>query len=52
MKDFYITNKDFKAYVDKYAVSRNISVGEAFTHAIVKEMYLFYKEREVNYVSS
>ena len=44
MKDFYIENKDFKAYVDKYAVSRNISVGEAFTHAIVKEMYLFYKE--------
>lgn len=45
MKDFYIENKDFREYVDKYAVSRNISVGEAFTHAIVKEMYLFYKDR-------
>lgn len=44
MKDFYIENKDFREYVDKYAVSRKISVGEAFTHAIVKEMYLFYKD--------
>lgn len=45
MREFYVNNKDFKEYVDKYAISRNISVGEALTHAIVREMYHFYKGR-------
>jgi hypothetical protein len=45
MKEFYVQNKDFKEYVDKYAKDNKISVGEALTHAIVREMYKYYKER-------
>lgn len=45
MNDFYIKNKDFKNCVDKYARDKNISVSEALTHAMIKEIYKYYKER-------
>lgn len=43
MKEFYTENKEFREYVDKYAKDNKISVDEALTHAIVKEMYNYYK---------
>lgn len=45
MREFYVNNKDFKEYVDKYARDNKISVGEALTHAIIREIYHFYKGR-------
>lgn len=45
MKEFYNTNEDFKIYVDKYRSDRGISLEEALTHKLVKEVYLYYKER-------
>lgn len=44
MKNYYDTIPDFKLYVDKYAISNNITVDEALTHAMVKnylEWYLY-----------
>lgn len=34
MKDLYETNKDFKAYIDKYCAKHGIGVDEALTHSI------------------
>lgn len=45
MNEFYTENKDFKDYVDKYVKENKISVDEAFTHAIVKEIYNYYKSK-------
>ena len=46
MKEFYNNNADFKAYVDAYCKKYKIDVSEALTHAIVREVYLYYKERQ------
>lgn len=46
MKEFYDNNKDFKEYVDAYCKKHKIDVSEALTYAIVKETYLYYKERQ------
>lgn len=46
MKEFYNNNADFKAYVDAYCKQYKIDVSEALTHAIVREVYLYYKERQ------
>lgn len=43
MKEFYLTNKEFKEYVDKYASYRKITIEEAFTHTVVRNVYLYYK---------
>lgn len=44
MKEYAI-NEDFRAYVDKYARDRKISVAEALTHKLVQEAEDYYKER-------
>ena len=46
MKEYAI-NKDFRAYVDKYARDRRISVAEALTHKLVQEAEDYYKERRI-----
>ena len=44
MKEFYDNNKDFKDYVDKYCKQYGITVKEALTHEIVRQVYLFYSK--------
>lgn len=44
MREFYETNLDFRLYVDRYCVQHNVSVDEALTHELVKEVYNFYKD--------
>lgn len=44
MKQFYEKNVDFKEYVDKYACKNNVTIGEALTHSMVKEVYQHYKK--------
>lgn len=46
MKEYYETNPDFKAYVDKYARDYHLSVAEALAHELVRQTYLYYKEVE------
>ena len=46
MQEFYDNNKDFREYVDAYCKQYKIDVSEALTHKIVKETYLYYKERQ------
>ena len=36
MKQFYETNKDFKAYVDKYCTKHHLTVDEALEHKMVQ----------------
>jgi hypothetical protein len=40
----YKHNKKFRQYVDKYAKTRGISVEEALTHELVRQVYLYYTE--------
>lgn len=49
-KALYDNNKDFKQYVDKYANQRKLSIEEALSHALVKEVGKVYggKENESN----
>lgn len=44
MKQLYEDNNDFKEYVDKYSKKHKCTVDQAFTHAMVKEVYEYYKE--------
>ena len=46
IKLYYCRNERFGAYVDRYAKSRGIDVDTALTHAIVKEVYKYYKSEE------
>lgn len=46
MNEFYNSNSDFKEYVDKYCLSRRVSVEEALTHELVRQVYLMYTEKE------
>lgn len=45
MKKFYKENAAFKEYVDKYCLKHRISVNEALTHEVVKQVFLQQKER-------
>lgn len=42
MKEYYENNADFKEYVDKYCHKHKVTVDEALTHEIVKQVYLHY----------
>lgn len=44
IKEFYNTNADFKAYVDRYCNAKGFSVDVALTHAIVKSVAEYYVE--------
>ena len=44
IKSFYYNNKDFKEYVDKYRSDRDLTLDEALSHKVVKEVYLQYEE--------
>ena len=48
MKEFYKENAAFKQYVDKYCKKHRISVNEALTHEIIKQVYLQYKEERAS----
>lgn len=45
MRKFYNSNKDFKDYVDKYCRTYGLTVDEALTHALVKEVKDYYEKR-------
>ena len=46
MKEFYETNEDFKAYVDRYCTKHQIDVDTALTHALVKDAAAYYGYKE------
>lgn len=43
--DLYAKCEDFKEYVDKYCRTYRISVKEALTHKLVKEVGKNYREK-------
>ncbi len=43
-KNEYRFNSRFRRYVDEYRENMNITVEEALTHEIVKQVYLSYTE--------
>ena len=45
MKEFYNSNADFKDYVDKYCKKHGYTVEETLEHALVKDVYEYYKKR-------
>lgn len=40
----YMYNQRFRNYVDKYCKTYGYTVGEAFTHELVRQAYLYYTE--------
>ena len=44
MKECYENNLDFRLYVDRYCIKHKISVDEALTHELIKEIYNIYKD--------
>lgn len=44
----YNTNKDFHNYVDQYCAKHNTTVIKAFSHELIKSIYIEYKRGEVN----
>ncbi len=44
LENEYRHNKKFSIYVDKYCKGRNITVKEALTHELVRQVYLSYTE--------
>lgn len=42
MREFYENNAQFKEYVDKYCKCHNVTVDEALSHLIVKEVAKSY----------
>lgn len=42
---FYNENKDFKKYVDKYAIRNHTTSDVAIKHQMVIEAYKYYKEK-------
>jgi hypothetical protein len=47
IKTYYFSNERFRAYVDRYSVKHAVDVDTALTHAGVREVYKYYKSREV-----
>lgn len=43
----YETNQDFKEYVDRYCMKHKITVEEALTHELVKEVGLMYENNKI-----
>ena len=41
MPELYNSNNTFRSYVDKYCKTYHVTVREAFTHALVKEVYKY-----------
>jgi len=39
MNEYYETNEEFKAYVDNYAKSNNITAEEALKHKLIQIFY-------------
>lgn len=46
MKEFYNNNANFKDYVDKFSKHYGMSVEEALSQEIIKQVYLYYKKKE------
>lgn len=44
MKEFYKTNPDFKLYVDRYCNHYRYILEEALSHALIREVYKYYKD--------
>lgn len=44
MKEFYISNADFRDFVNSYCKKHKISIDEALQHSIVKEVAQYKKE--------
>ena len=42
MIELYLSNRDFKAYVDRYCKTYSVSVEQALQHAIVKHVADYY----------
>lgn len=40
----YRHNKKFRQYVDKYCAQNKISVNEALSHELVRQVYLYYTD--------
>lgn len=49
VKEFYNSNADFKAYVDKYCKKHKYTVEEALEHALVKDVYEFTRKGDVKF---
>lgn len=45
MEEFYNTNSDFKAYVDKYIAKESVSLNTALSHAMVRNYAEYLMER-------
>lgn len=46
--DQYITDPNFKNYVDAYCKSRGLGTFEAFGHITVKEVARYYKTKDAD----
>ncbi len=44
MKELYEKNFNFREYVDRYCVQHKVTVDEALTHALVKDVAAFYSQ--------
>lgn len=51
IKNFYYNNPDFTAYVDKYCRDYSLTIDEALSHELVRQVYLHYKEEGDNGIS-
>ncbi|MBR1703153.1 MAG: hypothetical protein IJ716_14595 [Lachnospiraceae bacterium] len=46
--ELYNTNPDFKTYVDRYSKTYKLSVAEALTHKLVREVAEYYTGKTDN----
>lgn len=46
MEEYYNSDEDFKRYVDSYCGCRCIPIEVAFTHDIVRQVYLYYRNKQ------
>ena len=44
--EYYKINKDFAAYVNKYAAKHGISVEQALGHRLITDAHIYYDEEE------
>lgn len=44
MKNEYRHNKTFRDYVDRYCKKHRLSVDEAMTHELVRQVYFYYTD--------
>ena len=44
MIDLYLSNKDFKVYVDRYCRKHHVTIEEALQHAIVRHVADYYSK--------